>query len=121
MADLSGYIDFDLLLDFTQNKIILTDTGNYPVGVRQTLTGIVKITQPDGISVQGTFIPVPDIVWNGTDLTQAIKELRLTSKATAQQGTYTIVYQIYDGVTVTTLTRQFQLAIQNRHKNQRVI
>src|SRR4030095_2196184 len=110
MADLSGYINFDLLLDFTQNKIILTDTGNYPVGVEPTLTGIVKITQPDGISVQGTFVPTPDIVWDGTNLTKATKELRLTAQGKPQQGTYTVVYQIYDGTTVTTLTRQFQLA-----------
>lgn len=103
-------MDFDVLLDFTQDKIILTDTGSYAPGVEQTLKGIVKITQPDGITVEGNFA-FPDIVWDGvSDLTKAAKELRRTAQGKPQQGQYIVVYEISDGVQISKKTQIFQLA-----------
>lgn len=112
MPDLSAYIDFDLELSFQDdNQIILTDTSNYPDGVEEGIIGIVSITQPDGITVAGDW-GNPDVVWSETELTQAEKELRLTSQGTPQCGNYTVVYQVdHPDYTPTTLSRTFILNI----------
>lgn len=111
MANLDAYIDFDVRLDFDAPQITITDVGTYPVGVNAGILGIVKITQPDGIIVQGTWSS-PDITWNGTILTPAIKELRLTAAGTPQCGTYTVEYTIdHPSYTPTVLTKSFDLNI----------
>jgi hypothetical protein len=111
MPNLDAYIDFDVTLDFKNLEIRLTDTSSYPVGVNAGITGIVTITQPDGIVLAGDWNN-PDVTWTGTELTVGIKELRVTAQNTPQCGVYTITYQvIHPSYTPTTLTRSFSLNI----------
>jgi hypothetical protein len=111
MANLDAYIDFDVTLDFKNAEIRLTDTGTYPVGVNTGITGIVTITQPDGVTLAGDWNN-PDITWTGTELTVAVKELRTTAQNTPQCGVYTITYEIiHPSYTPTILTRSFSLNV----------
>ncbi len=109
MADLSAYIDFSVQLDksVTTPVIRLTDTGTYPAGVTPYITGVFSVTQPDGISVTGTFTS-PDISGGGGTAT---KELRLSTTDTIQNGIYSITYTIdCIGYDTTILTKTFTIA-----------
>jgi hypothetical protein len=111
MANLDGYIDFNIVMTKTPttSELVLSDPDNYPPGVDVGLKGYFVITQPDNITITGNYLS-PDIEWNGSQLTQATKELRLTSVGGFQQGTYTITYNIEaPGYDETTLTKTFVL------------
>lgn len=89
--------------------MVLTDTGTYPGGVAPTLIGYFIITQPDGVTVTGSF-GSPDISWTGSSLSQANKELRLNNSNGFQQGNYQITYWVREtGYTDTMLTKTFNL------------
>lgn len=112
MANLSAYIDFNVTLSKspTSSSMILSDPDNYPVGVDVGLLGYFVITQPDNITITGSF-GFPDISWNGSALTTATKQLRLRATGGFQQGTYTIVYHISaPGYDETILTKTFDLS-----------
>lgn len=112
MANLSAYINFNVTLaksDLT-SAITLIDPNNYPSGVAQNLIGYFVITQPDTITITGNYIH-PDIYWNGSSLTNAIKELRLLATGGFEQGTYTITYHVVaTGYDETTLTKTLDLS-----------
>lgn len=111
MANLSQYIDFSIVLDKSGDTpvITLTDPNNYPAPVYLYMTGIFTITQPDGISITGSFTD-PDIYFSLTGLVTASKELRLTYNDLFQKGTYTFTYTVRcTGYTDTTLTKTFSL------------
>lgn len=115
MADLSAYIDFNVLLDNSglTPVITLTDPGNYPGGLLQYITGVFSVTQADGISVSGNFIS-PDVTWNGSILTPNNKELRLATNLDLQNGIYSITYTVQCiGYVPTVLTKTFTLAYTN--------
>ncbi len=111
MANLSAYLNFSVTLryDLATKVIRIVDTSAYPVGVNAGITGIVSITQPDGIVVSGSFAS-PDVTWSGSALTVAEKELRVATNGQPQNGSYTVTYTVrhasYDD---TTLTRVFTL------------
>lgn len=112
MANLSAYIDFNIVLSKgpTTSSITLSDPDNYPAGVDVNLKGYFVITQPDGITITGSYL-TPDIEWDGSALTEAIKELRLRSTGGFQQGEYTFTYNIVaPGYDETTLTKTFDLS-----------
>jgi hypothetical protein len=112
MASLSAYIDFNIILqkDAASSSIILSDPDNYPAGVDITLLGYFIITQPDTITITGSF-GFPDIEWDGSELTTATKALRLRATGGFQQGTYTIVYHVSaPGYDETVLTKTFDLS-----------
>lgn len=109
MADLSAYIDFSAVLNKGAQTITLIDPDHYPAGVDVGLTGIFSITQPDGITVTGTFTS-PDVFWTGTQLNQPAKVLRLNNINSFQNGGYTITYTVrHAGFTDTVLTKVFTL------------
>lgn len=112
MANLNAYIDFSVALDKSDpdNPVIrVTDTGTYPGNIELYLEGIVSITQPDGISVDGSFSD-PDIYSSGGNLVEAEKELRLSETDTLQNGVYSITYTInVTGYDTTQLTKTFTL------------
>ena len=111
MADLSAYIDFSVALDKSgvTPVMYLTDPDNYPDGVKQYVTGVFSITQPDGINITGSFTS-PDVSWDGSELTTASKELRLATDDSFQNGLYTIVYTVQcTGYSPTVLTKIFTL------------
>lgn len=115
MANLSAYIDFNAVLTKTTSSstLVLSDPDNYPTGVDVDLLGYFVITQPDTITITGNYIS-PDIYWNGSALTTASKELRLTSIGGFEQGTYTITYHIVaPGYDETVLTKTFNLTYTN--------
>lgn len=112
MADLSAYIDFSVKLDKSGSTpvIKLTDPNNYPSPIGLYLTGIFSITQPDGISIDGSFTS-PDIYSSGGFLTVASKELRLATDDSFQNGLYTLTYTIkVTGYTDTVKTKTFLLS-----------
>lgn len=112
MANLSAYIDFNIILqkDTDSSSLILSDPDNYPAGVDVNLKGYFIITQPDGITVTGNYL-TPDIDWSGSQLTIATKELRLRATGGFQQGEYTITYNIVaPGYDETSLSRTFDLS-----------
>lgn len=112
MANLDAYIDFSVRLEKspTASAMVLTDPDNYPVGVDITLLGYFVITQPDTITITGSFA-TPDIEWGGSALTVATKELRLRATGGFQQGTYTIEYHVAaPGYDETVLTKTFALS-----------
>jgi len=112
MANLSTYIDFSVTLakGGGSSSMLFSDPDNYPAGVDVGLKGYFTITQPDTVSITGSY-GSPDISWNGTALTTASKQLRLRSDGEFQQGTYTIVYHITaPGYDETTLTKTVVLA-----------
>lgn len=109
MADLSAYVDFSVHLDV--NNVIVTDTSDYPGGVAPTITGIVSCTQPDGITRDGSFTS-PDVYWDGSELTQAEFELRLSDDGKLQNGVYTLVYTVHaTGYDPTIKTKSFLIDI----------
>ncbi len=112
MANLSAYIDFNVVLqkDTNSSALVLSDPDQYPVGVDVNLKGYFVITQPDGITITGNYL-LPDIYYVGPGLSEASKQLRLRSTGGFQQGEYTIVYNIVaPGYDETTLTRTFDLS-----------
>ena len=111
MANLSAYIDFNIVLqkDSTSSSLVLSDPDDYPMGVDVNLIGYFVITQPDTITITGSYDD-PDIYWDGSSLTEATKELRLRSTGGFQQGTYTITYYVSaTGYDETSLTKTFDL------------
>lgn len=116
MADLSAYIDFSVQLDkpiatpASTSVIRLTDPNNYPSPVPLYMKGVFSITQPDGITITGSFA-TPDISWNGSALSVAQKELRLTVDDLFQNGLYIFTYVVscvgYDD---TVLTKTYDLS-----------
>lgn len=112
MANLNAYINFSVALDKSDpdNPVIkITDTGTYPSPIDLYLEGIISITQPDGISIDGDFAD-PDIYSSGGELVQAEKELRLSDDDTLQNGVYSITYTInVTGYDTTQLTKTFTL------------
>lgn len=112
MANLNAYIDFGVILqkDPTSSSLIFRDPDDYPAGVDVNLKGYFVITQPDNITITGNYL-TPDIYWNGSELTEPTKELRLRSTGGFQQGTYTFTYNIVaPGYDETTLTKTFDLS-----------
>lgn len=112
MANLSAYINFAIVLDksLSTPAMKLVDTGSYPSGVANNLIGYFSITQPDGITVTGSFAS-PDIYWSSGALVQASKELRLDNSNNFQQGGYSLTYYIrVPGYDDTTLTKTFSLS-----------
>jgi hypothetical protein len=94
MADLSGIVDFKVVLDKTTLQVSLTDTSAYAVGTVITGT-IFKVTQPDGLTVQGTNKTV---------------ELRFATDGSFQNGLYLFTYTVQaTGFTDTTVTKTFFL------------
>lgn len=90
-------------------KLKFVDTGYYPGGVPNILTGKVDITQPDQITRSGSFI-TPDVYWDSGSLFQPELELRLASNGSFQNGTYTITYTVRaTGYSDTVLTKTFNL------------
>lgn len=92
MPDLVTYLDFDVILDYTQDKVAITDTSNYPAGVAPGITGIVAFTQPDGITEEGDWSN-PDVWWVG-GFTYGFKPLRRDVNGGPQNGTYSVTYTI---------------------------
>lgn len=111
MPDLSAYVDFNVALD--KSVVIpvvrVTDNGLYPGAVAPTITGVVSVTQPDGLSVVGNFI-TPDISWNGSALNVEEKELRLSSDSNFQKGLYVVTYTVRaTGYDDTVITKSFTI------------
>lgn len=115
MANLSQYLNFSISLrfDLTSKKIYLTDTSSYPAGVDAGITGIVTVTQPDGVTRTGSFAS-PDVVYSSGTLTQGEVELRVGTDSQPQNGSYTITYTVRrSGYDDTSLTRVFILSYTN--------
>jgi hypothetical protein len=91
MPNLSAYLDFNVRMDFNQNKIFIIDTSSYPTGVAENIQGIVTVEQPDSITVEGDFDD-PNITYESGELTEGEVELRLDYEGLPQKGTYTITY-----------------------------
>lgn len=115
MANLAAYIDFSIEFDksVTTPVMRLTDPNNYPAPVYLYMTGIFTITQPDGVTITGSFTS-PDIYWSSAGITPGLvvaeKELRLSTSLAIQKGTYTFVYTVRcTGYTDTVLTKTFSL------------
>lgn len=111
MANLSAYLNFSVALryDLASKKIYLTDTSSYPAGVSSGITGIVTVTQPDGVTRTGSFAS-PDVTYDYGALTQGIIELRVGTDGLPQNGAYTVTYTVrHSGYDDTTLTRVFLL------------
>lgn len=107
MPNLSSYINFAAILSKAGSspQIILTDTGSYPAGIPQQITGWFSVTQPDGITVAGS-VAAPNVIWSGGQLTPAAFALRLDNSNGFQQGTYLITYTVrVSGYTDTVLMR----------------
>src|SRR5688572_17932910 len=112
MANLNDYIDFNVTLSKspTSSSLILSDPDDYPAGVDVTLIGYFVITQPDTITITGSFAS-PDIEWDGSELTTATKALRLRATGGFQQGTYSITYHVSaPGYDETILIKTFDLS-----------
>lgn len=110
--DLSAYIGFAATLDKSQSSPVLqlADTGSYPSGVPQQLIGFFSITQPDGLTVSGSFT-APNVQWISGQLTKGIFALRLDNANGFQQGGYSITYGVrVPGYTDTFLTKTFILS-----------
>jgi hypothetical protein len=111
MANLSAYIDFSISLNkgSGSSSMVLHDPDNYPPGVDVNLKGAFVITQPDGITITGNLL-FPDISWDGSQLSDATKQLRLKSNGGFQQGEYSITYYVVaPGYDITELTKTFEL------------
>jgi hypothetical protein len=114
MADLSQYISIATILDKSQSTPTWTivDNSNYPPGVAQTISGILTITQPDGITIANSNFGAPNIFWSGSALTPANLELRLDNAGSFQRSGsgYVIIYTVQaPGFTNTVLTKTFTL------------
>lgn len=113
MADLSAYVNFTFTIDKSgvSPVCLIADTSTYPAGVAATVTGFVKITQPDNVTRIPNF-SVADISWNGTVLTVANIPYRLATNGAPQNGVYTVTYTVKapgysDTIVVKTLTLSF--------------
>lgn len=111
MANLAQYVDFNVILDksVTTPVITLTDLNNYPLPIGLYVTGVFTITQPDGITITGSFTS-PDTYYNHWAVN---KELRLNSTGGFQNGTYIFKYVVkcigYDDTTlIKTVNFQYQ-------------
>lgn len=112
MANLDAYIDFNIRMqkDPDSSSLILSDPDNYPVGVDIFLKGYFEITQPDGITLDGSFT-APDIYYLSGSLVDATKGLRLRATGGFQQGLYTITYHVIaPGYDETILTKTLTLS-----------
>lgn len=110
MADLSSVINFSVALDKNTGYTKVTDTSSYASGVASGITGIVSITQPDGITRSGNWL-APDIYWDGSQLVIANLELRLAEDGLFQNGSYSITYTIrHSSYDETSITRTFTLS-----------
>lgn len=109
MPDLSSSINFRVTFDLTGSmpKMVLADTGTYPVGVNTDLAGVFTITQPDTSVYTGSFSS-PDVEWDGSALTEKEHILALASDGSVQIGAYVVSYSVsHPDYTVTTLQRSF--------------
>lgn len=114
MADLSQYISIAVVLDKSQSTPLfkIIDNSNYPVGVAQTIAGILSVTQPDGITVNNSNFGAPNIFWQSGALVPSNMELRLDTSNSFQRGGagYIIVYTVRaPGYTDTVLTKTFSI------------
>jgi hypothetical protein len=113
MADLSQYVDFDIVMDNSTSSSFFTliDVSNYPVGVNATVTGcFTNITQPDGLSIGFNDFNFPQVFWTGTQLTTAQMALRLATNSRFQNGGYSITYEVHaTGYSPTVITKVFSL------------
>lgn len=110
MADLSPYVNFSVTLDKsgTIPTMKIRDTGAYPSGVPQIVTGFVSILQPDGIELATSN--TADITFGAGSLTPVTKELRLASDGNFQKGLYVIKYTVKAaGYEDTVLMKDFSL------------
>jgi len=108
--NLSAYLSFSVTLDNNTGATLITDTSSYPSGVNAGITGIVSITQPDGLTYTGSW-GTPDITWNGSQLTIASLELRMALDGLFQNGNYSITYTVrHASYDETSLTRTFSLS-----------
>lgn len=112
MADLSAYININAVLTNTGSgaTIKIIDSSAYPGGVAATLSGILSITQPDGMSYVNSNFAAPDIFFSGGSLVPAIVGLHLATNQRFQNGGYSITYTVRaPGFTDTVLTKTFVL------------
>lgn len=103
-------VQISIVLDKSGDTPVIrvTDTSTYG-GTATGITGIVKVKQPDGITVDGSF-DTPDISYVGSALTVATKELRLANDANFQKGIYVITYTArHAGFDDTEITQDFTL------------
>jgi len=108
--DLSAYISFAAILDNsgTSPTVRIIDNSAYPPGVANQISGLLSITQPDGITDANTDFSHPNIYWNGGSLVQAQRPLRLATNNKLQNGSYSITYTVRCiGYTDTVLTKTF--------------
>ncbi|MDA3614711.1 hypothetical protein [Polluticaenibacter yanchengensis] len=86
MANLNQYLNFSVLMDKSLSvpKFILTDTSDYPTGIKADIMAQYVIMQPDGISVTTSLAPVSEL--------PVIANLRLNSQNNFQRGDYKIKY-----------------------------
>lgn len=115
MADLSQYISIAVVLDKSQPSPTLkvVDNSSYPIGVAQTIVGILTVTQPDNITVANTNFGTPNIFWMSGVLLPANLELRLDNTTSFQRGGggYRITYTVRaPGYSDTILTKVFPLS-----------
>lgn len=114
MADLTSYINYAVSLDKSAATPVLrlTDLSVYPTGVPAIMLGVVNVTQPDGITINGNF-DFRDIAYVSGVFTVAVKELRLAGDGNFQNGLYSITYVVRAaGYTDSTLTQTFVLSYQ---------
>lgn len=114
MPDLSAYISIAVVLDKSQPTPVfrIIDNSAYPLGVAQTIAGILTVTQPDNVTISNTNFGTPNIYWNGSALVPADLELRLDNTSSFQRGGsgYRITYTVRaPGYTDTVLQKAFSL------------
>lgn len=115
MADLSQYISIAVILDKSQPSPLfrIVDNSNYPIGVAQTIAGILTVTQPDNITIANTNFATPNIYWNSGALVPADLTLRLDTSGSFQRGGsgYRITYTVRaPGYEDTVLQQTFSLS-----------
>jgi len=104
---LDAYKSNQVAINLVNNKIVVTDNASYPGGVVNNITGIVTITQPDGVTRAGDWSS-PDIYYSGGGLVAASIDLRRDSDGKPQQGEYTVRYDInHPSYLPTVLVRTF--------------
>lgn len=108
MPSLTPTISFDVRFLFTGFPTIqLTVNTTLSLSEQHDLTGYFSITQPDCITVNGSF-DTPDIRWTGTSLNIFTKALRLGSDQLFQKGKYKItLYASHPDFTQGLFTREF--------------
>lgn len=108
--DLTDYIDFDVTFDLTGDEpvVSLKDTGNYPAGVPQGITGSFLVIQPDGADPGNTDFS--NVKWDAvaSALTTYKYAPRGSCDGTIQNGTWEIIYTVrVAGYTDTILKKTF--------------